>query len=64
MTAQAPAILDVRPTVAGEVGGAVSLLRGIGVRQVRLACGLVMFTYVFSHIVDALSRGTSSAAGS
>ncbi len=27
-------------------------LRGIGVRQVRLACGLVMFTYIFSHFFN------------
>jgi adenylate cyclase len=28
------------------------LLRGIGVRQVRLATGLVMFTYIFSHFFN------------
>ena len=27
-------------------------LRGIGVRQVRLACGLVLFTYIFSHFFN------------
>ncbi len=27
-------------------------LRGIGVRQVRLACGLVMFSYIFSHFFN------------
>jgi len=27
-------------------------LRGIGVRQVRIACGLVMFTYIFSHFFN------------
>ena len=27
-------------------------LRGIGVRQVRLACGLVMFAYIFSHFFN------------
>jgi adenylate cyclase len=52
MTAQAPAILDVRLTGAGQSGRAVSWLSGIGVRQVRLACGLVMFTYVFSHFFN------------
>ena len=26
--------------------------RGIGVRQVRLACGLVMFAYIFSHFFN------------
>ena len=41
-------------------------LRGIGVRQVRLACGMVLFTYLISHFlnhalgnisVDALADG-------
>jgi adenylate cyclase len=41
-------------------------LRGIGVRQVRLVCGLVLFTYLISHFlnhalgnisVDALAEG-------
>ena len=27
-------------------------LRGIGVRQVRLACGLIMFSYIFSHFFN------------
>jgi adenylate cyclase len=27
-------------------------LRGIGVRQVRIACGLVMFSYIFSHFFN------------
>jgi adenylate cyclase len=27
-------------------------LRGIGVRQVRLACGMVMFAYIFSHFFN------------
>jgi adenylate cyclase len=50
MTLAAPAIIDVRtvdkkPAVAGW-------LRGIGVRQVRLFCGLVMFAYIFSHFFN------------
>jgi len=52
MTAQAPAILDVRPAEAGRAGRAANWLRGIGVRQVRLACGLVMFAYIFSHFFN------------
>ncbi len=28
------------------------LIRGIGVRQIRLACGLVMFTYLVSHFLN------------
>src|SRR6202790_1084124 len=27
-------------------------LRGIGVRQVRLACGLVLFAYLVSHFLN------------
>jgi adenylate cyclase len=27
-------------------------LRSIGVRQVRLECGLVMFSYIFSHFFN------------
>ncbi len=41
MTLQAPAIVDVRPT-GGNASGMTTWLRGIGVRQVRLACGLNM----------------------
>ncbi len=40
MTLGATAILDVR------------WLRGIGVRQVRIVCGLVMFSYIFSHFFN------------
>ncbi len=50
MTLQAPAILDVRPV--DPTSGIVTWLRGIGVRQVRLACGLVMFSYIFSHFFN------------
>src|ERR1700756_5694701 len=28
------------------------LLRGIGVRQVRLVCGMVLFTYLISHFLN------------
>jgi adenylate cyclase len=52
MTAQAPAIVDVRPTEGGVASRATNWLRGIGVRQVRLACGLVMFAYIFSHFFN------------
>jgi adenylate cyclase len=50
MTLQAPAIIDVRPVY--QTSGIVTWLRGIGVRQVRLACGLVMFSYIFSHFFN------------
>jgi adenylate cyclase len=47
---QAPAIIDVRPL--GDTSSVARWLRGIGVRQVRLACGLVMFSYIFSHFFN------------
>ena len=50
MTPAAPAILDVRSTDKTSAMGI--WLRGIGVRQVRLACGLVMFSYIFSHFFN------------
>ncbi len=52
MALQAPAIVDVRPTGASTTFGMTTRLRGIGVRQVRLACGLVMFAYIFSHFFN------------
>jgi adenylate cyclase len=52
MTLQAPVIVDVRPSGVNPAAGLPSWLRGIGVRQVRLACGLVMFTYIFSHFFN------------
>jgi adenylate cyclase len=50
MTLQAPVIVDIRPVA--ETSGTVTWLRGIGVRQVRLGCGLVMFAYIFSHFFN------------
>ena len=50
MTLQAPAIVDIRP--AAHISGIAKWLRGIGVRQVRLGCGLVMFAYIFSHFFN------------
>jgi hypothetical protein len=52
MTVQAPAILDVRASGFGAGSRIAAWLRGITVRQVRLACGLVMFSYIFSHFFD------------
>ncbi len=51
MNVQAPAIVDVRPA-GGDSAPLITWLRGIGVRQVRLACGLVMFSYIFSHFFN------------
>jgi adenylate cyclase len=50
MTLQAPAIVDVR--AVDEAPGITTWLRGIGARQVRIACGLVMFSYIFSHFFN------------
>src|SRR5262245_13874518 len=47
MTALLPAI-GARPRATHET----SWLQGIGVRQVRLACCLVMFSYIFSHFFN------------
>jgi adenylate cyclase len=47
---QPPAIIDVRPL--RDTSSVARWLRGIGVRQVRLACGLVMFSYIFSHFFN------------
>ena len=52
MALQAPATFDVRPTGASATFGTTAWLRSIGVRQVRLACGLVMLTYIFSHFFN------------
>ncbi len=52
MSLQAPAIIDVRGRGADESSAIGRWLRGIGIRQVRLACGLVMFSYIFSHFFN------------
>ena len=52
MSLQAPAIIDVRGATADEPSGLMRRLRGIGIRQVRLVCGLVMFSYIFSHFFN------------
>jgi adenylate cyclase len=50
MALAAPAIIDIRP--ADKRPAIANWLRGIGVRQVRLGCGLVMFAYIFSHFFN------------
>jgi hypothetical protein len=52
MAVPAPAILDVRADEAEVRPEVTRWWRGIGVRQVRLACGLVMFSYIFSHFFN------------
>ena len=44
MTLATPVAFDARRS-----SGVPAWLRGIGVRQIRLATGLVMFAYIFSH---------------
>jgi adenylate cyclase len=51
MTLEAPAIGGLTAASMGTPQF-VTWLRGIGVRQVRIACGLVMFTYIFSHFFN------------
>lgn len=62
MTAQAPAIADVRAAHAEPASKLVTWVRGIGVRQVRITCGLVMFTYIFSHFFNHALGNFSYAA--
>src|SRR5258708_3650482 len=50
MALLAPAIIDVRPV--DKTLGLATWLGGIGVRQVRLVCGLIMFSYIFSHFFN------------
>lgn len=52
MTVQATATVDTRARFLAESSGISQWLRGIGVRQIRLACGLVMFSYIFSHFFN------------
>ncbi len=52
MALQAPPIIGVRTSNSGAVGRALGWVRGIGVRQVRIACGLVLFSYLFSHFFN------------
>jgi adenylate cyclase len=52
MALLAPAVVDVRPAGPANAVGMTTWLHGIGVRQLRLACGLVMFSYIFSHFFN------------
>ena len=52
MSLQAPAIIDVRHKATVEPSPLMRWVRGIGVRQVRLVCGLIMFSYIFSHFFN------------
>ncbi len=62
MTLQAPAIADARAPRQDSPAKASLWLAGIGVRQVRIATGLVMFAYVFSHFFNHALGNISYAA--
>ncbi len=51
MTLHAPTIPGVGVALT-DAPKPIIWLRGIGVRQVRLACGLVLFAYIFSHFFN------------
>ena len=51
MSVEAPAIAGVNTFGVGVAPSIANWLRSIGVRQV-LACGLVMFSYIFSHFFN------------
>jgi adenylate cyclase len=50
MALDSAAILDVR--IPDATRKPVPLFRGIGIRQVRIVCGLIMFAYIFSHFFN------------
>jgi len=52
VTAEVPAYVDLPTTRATGSVDVRTWLRGIGVRQVRLITGLVMFAYIFSHFFN------------
>ena len=52
MAVDTPAIVDPRAASATSESGILTWLRGIGVRQVRLVTGLVMFAYIFTHFFN------------
>src|SRR3974390_3504224 len=51
MTLQPSAISDTH-AARKSASKLATWVRGIGVRQVRISCGLVMFTYIFSHFFN------------
>lgn len=52
MTIETPAIVDVQTAGVTLRSRLAASLRGIGVRQVRIASGLILFTYIFSHFAN------------
>jgi adenylate cyclase len=62
MTIQAAANLDVRPKRLEGTSKILAWFRAISVRQIRLACGLLMFSYIFSHFFNHALGNISFAA--
>src|ERR1700693_1537171 len=62
MTLAAPTIDNEDSASAAAAAKLIHSIRGIGVRQVRLACGLVMFAYIFSHFFNHALGNISYAA--
>ena len=52
MTVEAPAVLGGRSTGEPVNFGVWRAIRGIGVRQVRIVTGLMMFSYLLSHFIN------------
>src|SRR5262249_41801743 len=52
MALQAPAIIGIRSPASEAARGPWAWMQGIALRQVRIACGLVMFAYIFSHFFN------------
>src|SRR6185437_2674918 len=56
MTSGAPATFDSSVVRASALlqfqSRAFAWLSGIGIRQIRIACGLLMFSYIFSHFFN------------
>jgi adenylate cyclase len=59
VTFQTPALVELGADIEAKPP---TWLAGIGVRQVRIACGLVMFSYIFSHFFNHALGNISYAA--
>ncbi len=52
MALETPMVTGVRKPNSGAVAKLLEKGRSIGVRQVRIACGLFLFSYIFSHFFN------------
>jgi adenylate cyclase len=62
MTFQTPALVDLGAPGTDTEAKPPTWFAGIGVRQVRIAAGLVMFSYIFSHFFNHALGNISYAA--